>query len=55
MSDPQLPTATAGEPLGMTGYLAPDGFLDDLVAELGEGRVGSHRSQDGRRPAGRLS
>ena len=35
MSDPLPPTA-AGEPLGMTGYLAPDGFLDDLVAELGE-------------------
>ncbi len=39
MSDPLPPTA-AGEPLGMTGYLAPDGFLDDLVAELGEVAVG---------------
>lgn len=35
VSDP-LPPTSAGEPLGMTGYLAPDGFLDDLLAELGE-------------------
>ncbi|GEO38763.1 hypothetical protein SAE02_29110 [Skermanella aerolata] len=38
VSDP-LPPTSAGEPLGMTGYLAPDGFLDDLLAELGDGAM----------------
>ncbi len=35
MQDPSPQDETPGEPLGMTGYLAPEGFVDDLIAELG--------------------
>ena len=36
MQDPSPQAETPGEPLGMTGYLAPEGYVDELMAELGD-------------------